>query len=522
MIFNINTEDVILNYYNDYGLDFDTICANDNVNNSTVKFFRELINKRSEILCSDPFGNTYNADYLNVILYIEDNNKAINIYRLCKYDSSNDEVTLNQININDEIDYNNISIQIVIYYKTLIGKPYMALITEEKKIIVNNNPPEKFCVTVNDKDKTISVKYVYHGTSYPYGYINAPYNFYGNWFTLGLDEESEQNNFAIPFESSAYGISNAPFLIYKYKIKNEMLVFHFNNEYEIEKYFSLFILYFKIKFCNNNNILSIKYYDTHTIRGTANNIEKYNYTQYKNLINLNNQQIPFSTEWQIIKLPSSGDGDKSLAGKICDLYNSDVNHQTNKVSGWVIGGLLHLQNCNPLNNLELVGYYLKLEEFKKIKRYKHEYFTDFNFEMDADRRDCLDFIYVEKNSKNIFIEQCTNFLLNFNVIKNLINNELFYNKYKKYINDCKKITNNVNLFLLKGKCKNDKNTSIKLMETIKKNKNIDLFDVLQCQILEQDTEFLKKVNMVKKFHQIFLQYNKVPYEETVLIENNNW
>jgi hypothetical protein len=205
-------------------------------------------------------------------------------------------------------------------------------------------------------EKICNVKYVYHGTSYPFPAESAgnPYNFYGNWYSLGLDLEAIDLNIEIPTESSSYRQYDKPFVIYRYRIKKPMNLLYLDNE-ESNAYILAHIQHFEVK--SNGSSWQIK--DDFTIRSDTGSIEKYNYKRYKNLLDRSKTPPDFTPGYYDMKTASSGDGDKSLASKLCSTINETM---SDKLNGWIIRNLAHLMSCNYQDYLELDGCYLFIRD----------------------------------------------------------------------------------------------------------------------------------------------------------------
>jgi len=218
------------------------------------------------------------------------------------------------------------------------------------------------------------VKHIYHGTSYsqisdPLHNIDyTPYNQYGNWYSFGISPADIMMLHAvglelkIPSESASYSTNpdypNNPYYIYKYKIRNNIIAFDFGEEQRDYIRFILgHLLYFDVQVCNN----TLYFYDNYSIRDATGKVEKYNYTQTKNLRNLQGAEVAFSSGWQIISNASAGDGDKSLAAKMCDIYNNNTDENKINVSAWIINDILHLMNCKT-RDIENVGVWITYKQ----------------------------------------------------------------------------------------------------------------------------------------------------------------
>jgi hypothetical protein len=203
----------------------------------------------------------------------------------------------------------------------------------------------------------------------------APYNFYGNWFIYNDILTKDVNGITLYGESKTYFSSPNINYFYTYNLKNDYDFFHLNDVNLIPKKLKeknsldalslllIYIMYFDIaigSFKKETIINNIKvdysenfdtypdkillFYDQYTIRNSIKDIEKYNYTQFKNNLNLTGPPIGFSSYWMSIKA-TDGDGDKPVAAKLCDTNSMDDTHL--KIKGWYIANLTHLMICNP-------------------------------------------------------------------------------------------------------------------------------------------------------------------------------
>jgi hypothetical protein len=278
-------------------------------------------------------------------------------------------------------------------------KPFdINLETEYKNIKIHQNkiytvkksedasPREPNC---SKQDMICNVKYVYTGTSYPFpkesGY--NPYNYYGNWYTFGIGENdmSTEKMFldygiididrvdieTVPFESVSYVDTSytldKPAVLYRYKIKEDFNVLYMEDENS--DYMMAFLSHFKIKLEKTSGDKGdkgdkgdIKYYDTYS-KVVDGEIQKYNYTQHKNLLNKSGNPVGFDSAWRTVKIASSGDGDKPLAAKICEMTNDVYPH--NAINGWVIKEIFHLMSCN-FHKLSIDGAFYLTKEFISV------------------------------------------------------------------------------------------------------------------------------------------------------------
>ena len=222
-----------------------------------------------------------------------------------------------------------------------------------------------------------------HGTGYKQleSAEFAPYNFYGNWFVYYNYYQSDDS---YPFgESSTYMTNPDINYLYEYKLKKDINVFSIDDDdykYNWTSYILIYIMFFdicigsyKYNLIYDVNDYSIDYHeypnktllfrDTYSVRvGQAKIIDKYNYTVYKNNLDLSLPSVPFSDNWINIK-GTDGDGDKPLAAKLCELTNEGTTEHL-KISGWFINDKKHLMLCNPKEVLSNKGVYLVLPQDK--------------------------------------------------------------------------------------------------------------------------------------------------------------
>ena len=188
---------------------------------------------------------------------------------------------------------------------------------------------------------------IFHGTPYklPVESDHMPYNWVGNWFSTNKDESM----------SYIYGDINETRL-YEYNVIKDINLILFDKENSCE-YLFIHIAFMEILIDKKNDDILIKVkYAKGTYKGNYIEIDKYNYTTSKNILNTgkNNEyglydqlQTKISEDfWIPIKLASSGDGDKPLAGTICNIYNSNDPYSIN-INGWQIIDLYHTMICNP-------------------------------------------------------------------------------------------------------------------------------------------------------------------------------
>jgi hypothetical protein len=225
---------------------------------------------------------------------------------------------------------------------------------------------------------------VFHGTTYqmPKATDHMPYNWVGNWF--GTNESESKAYMFVP-ESR----------LYKYKVLKDFNLIDISEENSLN-YFLVHVAFMETVIDNiNENILSLVKYARGRQTTEIPMIEKYNYTIGKNLLNTTGtNQYGLYDRTNLTKvaddflypisIASSGDGDKPLAGAICDIYNSkDPNSIT--VNGWEIPDIRHLMICNPIEvlvnisgeNLDGKVVFKSDPEydnfFKKYLKYKSKY-----------------------------------------------------------------------------------------------------------------------------------------------------
>jgi hypothetical protein len=255
------------------------------------------------------------------------------------------------------------------FYRKSSGKNQIYEICyETERILLEQEPTSKLIeIDQTNVNKltylTIPIKHykkdtiVYHGTPYqmPLNTDYMPYNWVGNWFGTTYEESK-----AYAFEPSA---------LYKYKVSNDFDVIHIDKEDDLN-YLLVHIAFMEtIIDKNNNDILSLVKYARGIETRTFPMIEKYNYTIGKNLLDssgenqyglfdkTNTTKISDTFKYPI-NIPSSGDGDKPLAGAICNIYNSKDTDSIN-INGWEITDINHLMICNPtevLVNISVENY----------------------------------------------------------------------------------------------------------------------------------------------------------------------
>jgi hypothetical protein len=242
----------------------------------------------------------------------------------------------------------------------------------------------------NDITKTCTIKEVYHGTSYIMDDLaeNAPYNYFGNWFTLGRDAYGNKGGESLAYMADQSNQNIMRSLLYEYKIKTPTKILYFNENNQIDYIFAHMMFFdcsvgsidmtnrFKPVLLNADKTVKIPitdtdtdvncfiFKDTNTIRqATDGMILKYNYTVKKNLLDITKEEPEFTIGyWSVIKSELTDDGDKGLAGKLCKYYNSKDNSVPLRlqISGWVVNNIFYLMACNPKEILENVGVYIKI------------------------------------------------------------------------------------------------------------------------------------------------------------------
>jgi hypothetical protein len=304
-----------------------------------------------------------NLFYENIISYknIDLSTKKTNYlyYRLVSYDKSQKKLKLKEICdvANDTIHYSSLDIS-----SNLPVREFDLNVDRDgKKLCILSTPINTL--------KPDSSHYIYHGTGYrmPEESDRSPYNKFGNWYIYTTKDNPQET------ESYTYITKDIGFL-YTYKLKNELKYYDatvIDGTPEYDNYVFLFIMHFDIKIgyyddSSDNlkyllndpnktlmNKRALLYYDTHTMRTATGQIEKYNYTQYENLLKPDNKKIVFTPLWVPIR-SYSGDGDKPLAAKICEMYN-DKKHS---MGTWKLNMgpyESHLMICNPIKLLENVS-----------------------------------------------------------------------------------------------------------------------------------------------------------------------
>jgi hypothetical protein len=175
---------------------------------------------------------------------------------------------------------------------------------------------------------------------------------YGNWYSMDVGE------------SSGYMAGNSCQKMYQYKTKRDINLYYLNDDKDLE-YWLLYAQYFDLK-VDSDDLYKIKFHDEFTIRSANNIIEKYNYTEFKNLKSSNKPVLFPSTtkKWEFIKLATSGDGDKPLAAKICYLQHNNSDNIHIVANGWEINQINHIMLCN-IDNLNLENIYLSYDFYEK-------------------------------------------------------------------------------------------------------------------------------------------------------------
>ncbi len=159
-------------------------------------------------------------------------------------------------------------------------------------------------------------------------------------------------NLNLPQESASYFKYDLrkPDVIFKYEIRDALNLLYLRDEKD--DYVLANIQFFKARL--NPITKQLEYYDKYTVRKNG-LIQTYNYTRTINLINKEGPHPPFTPGWYPLKTASSGDGDKSLAAKMCYLHN--MQDPNVKINGWIIKTIIHLMACN-YDKIQPVGVYL--------------------------------------------------------------------------------------------------------------------------------------------------------------------
>lgn len=311
------------------------------------------------------------------------------------------------------------------------------------------------------------VNKVYHGTAYTMKEAAeyAPYNYYGNWFTLGLDDNYNKGGESLAYMSDQSKQNVMTSYLYEYKLKKSTNVLYFPENNQIDYLFA-HMMYFdtsiaivdetssklRIKLdsstnkpfipTNNTTINSIIFCDTHTMRQPIDAmILKYNYTINKNLLDTSLPEPNFTKGyWSVIKSELTDDGDKGLAGILCDYNNSSylTTSPRLKVDGWVVKNIYYLMSCDPKSILENLGVYVKIkpplmtgnpavgDKFDKIiDEYKKILMTDPDIIIESINFE--DYIYVPKTKYDIFRNNIKK--LNEDLVKNYIKYNRYYREY---------------------------------------------------------------------------------------------
>ena len=337
-------------------------------------------------------NNFYNMIKYQHLICIK-NKGGYQIYRKISYDKTSNTIILIDIINNNISHYDNTDtfhrISIILDKDT------------QKNICILSIP----IITMKNSDNIFmkcsqidcSASDIFHGTSYQFP-NKTPYNLYGNWFTFGIKESiynqnmSDTNDRALSINKSKAGESvsyigdqnnlllESPGYIYNYNLKKESQVFLFRHSVGIE-YLLIHLMYFDVTISQytdtlNKDIIlktdgncinpevgknnSIVFKNNFTVRNKKNQISKYNYTLYKNLINLSQPIPPFSNSWNIILSETGDDGDKPLAGKLCDIANSKMIDNNINITGWLVQELTYLMSCNPSDILDFKGIYINI------------------------------------------------------------------------------------------------------------------------------------------------------------------
>jgi len=245
---------------------------------------------------------------------------------------------------------------------------------------------------------------IFHGTAYQFP-DKTPYNFYGNWFTFGIKESlysqniRETNDISLSINKSKAGESatyitdqsnlslKSPGYIYNYNLKKPSQFFLLRHSVGIE-YLLIHLMYFDVTISQykdgmNKDIIlksdgtcinpeagknnSIVFKNNFAVRNKNNQIDKYNYTLYKNLLNLSQPIPPFSSSWNMIQSETADDADKPLAAKLCNIASMSGNNV--EITGWIVQELTYFMSCNPPDILNFKGIYINVDDIFSNKMY---------------------------------------------------------------------------------------------------------------------------------------------------------
>ena len=336
---------------------------------------------------NNPFNQTFSIDKINyehIIVHrsysisssissstITPSNAIYKFYRKDSIDLAAHTITMHEIIKNNVCYYTN--------------NPTDLLNT----ITINyNDDDNNICVlSLNTKIlKESDIYSIYHGTGrrMPSASDYAPYNLYGNWFMYDTS-----SSHGIQTESTTYLTKPLINYLYRYKLKHDITVYNIDMQEGteiIDSYIFLHIMFFNITIGSYNFIQipgmdrqiifnqsdteysnkTLLFYDDKSKRTAANIIDKYNYTNYKNLIDRDKPKFTFSDpSWQFI-LGYTGDGDKPIAAKLCETYNENLINPNNHILGWYLNvgkpTSHHLMLCNPMETIENTNVYLVITE----------------------------------------------------------------------------------------------------------------------------------------------------------------
>ncbi len=256
------------------------------------------------------------------------------------------------------------------FYRKTNGSDQIFEISNDPTKILLDQEPTSNIINI-DQNNVNEIKYInipskiikkntifYHGTPYqmPTTTDHMPYNWAGNWFGSNIDESV----------SYLFGEDDFTPRLYKYKVTKDFNVINIIDETDLI-YLLIHVAFMEtvINMESEEILITVKFARGRQLRSGYPIIEKYNYTTGKNLQNPSgNDQYglydntgtnKIADTFQIpIKLASNGDGDKPLAGTICNLYNSNDPYSIN-INGWIISAINHLMICNPTQVLENIS-----------------------------------------------------------------------------------------------------------------------------------------------------------------------
>jgi len=216
---------------------------------------------------------------------------------------------------------------------------------------------------------------------------------------------------------------NNVFRLYEYEIKKELNCIYFFSENQMKDkiyaYVLAHLIYFDFEVRADGFYIYSKYV---MLDDTTDQINKYNYTVHKNLLNTGSSNPPFKEKWIKLKTESDGDGDKPLAALLCKLkYDKEIN-----IDGWIINELLHFMICSPKDFLDLKNIYLQISHVNVRPDYI-EVVTNF-------LKEKLNLIHVKDELGIFYIEINKTKFSDFNIEINKIDfDELKKKLYKKIL-----------------------------------------------------------------------------------------